>query len=195
MKHELMSLPFSSDALSPAISPETLQFHHGKHHKAYVDKLNSLIPGTEFENLALEQIIRSAKGPVFNNAAQVWNHNFLWQSLAPKSREPDGELRKLLERDFGSLQSFREKFEAAGIGQFGSGWAWLVLDPKDGKVKIETTPNAENPLLTSKRPLLTADVWEHAYYIDYRNDRAGYLKTLWKLTNWEFAERNLAKAG
>ena len=190
MKHTLPNLPYPMDALSPHMSAETLQFHHGKHHKAYVDKLNELIPGTEFENMSLEDIIKKAPaGPIFNNAAQVWNHTFFWNSLTPKGGEAKGELLSAIERDFGALEKFKEKFTAAAVGQFGSGWAWLVKE-NDGKLAIVTTSNADTPFKTGKHVLLTCDVWEHAYYIDYRNERKRFVETMFKIMNWDFASKN-----
>jgi len=191
MQHILPELPYPKNALEPYISAETLEYHHGKHHRAYVNKLNELIQGTEFENKSLEEIILTSSGPIFNNAAQVWNHTFYWNCLAPKGNggEPKGEFLKALERDFGSVQNFLEQFQKAGIGQFGSGWAWLVRNDS-GKLAIEATSNAQNPLQTKKKPILTWDVWEHAYYIDYRNDRAKHLQSITQIINWEFANRN-----
>lgn len=174
------------------LSPETFEFHYGKHHQAYVDNLNKLIPGTEFENLALEEIVKRApKGAVFNNAAQVWNHTFYWNSMGPKmGGEPQGPLSAALTKAFGSYAGFKEKFQAAAVAQFGSGWAWLVKNA-DGSVSIETTGNAETPLAQSgKTPLLTCDVWEHAYYIDFRNARAKYVEGFFNAINWDFASKN-----
>lgn len=195
MKHELPKLPYSENALEPILSKETLEYHYGRHHKAYVTKLNELIPNTEFENLSLEEIIaRAPEGAVFNNAAQIWNHTFYWHSLTPNKggTKPQGDLLKAIEKSFGNLDGFREKFEKAAVGQFGSGWAWLVKN-KDGSLAIETTPNAVNPIKTGKAALLTADVWEHAYYIDYRNERPRYLSSIWPILNWDFAEKNFKK--
>lgn len=191
MKHELPPLPYAMDALEPYVSKETLEYHYGKHHKAYVDNLNNLIPGTEFENLTLEEIVLKASGPIFNNAAQVWNHTFYWNSLSPKGGgEPDGKLADLIQRDFGSFGAFKEAFSKAAVTLFGSGWAWLV---KSGdKLEIVQTQNAGNPMTTGKKPLLTCDVWEHAYYIDYRNARPKYVENFWNLVNWDFAQQNLS---
>ncbi len=192
MKHELPPLPYAMDALEPYISKETLEYHYGKHHKAYVDNLNNLIPGTEFENLTLEEIILKASGPIFNNAAQVWNHTFYWNSMRPNGGgEPDGKLADAIRRDFGSFEAFREAFSKAAVTLFGSGWAWLVKNP-DGKLQIVQTNNAGNPLTSGQKPLLTCDVWEHAYYIDYRNARPKYVENFWNLVNWDFAAQNLA---
>ncbi|MDD4859998.1 MAG: Fe-Mn family superoxide dismutase [Dehalococcoidales bacterium] len=192
MEHKLPELPFAKDALAPIISAETLEYHYGKHHKTYVDNLNKLIVGTEFETASLEDIMKKASGGIYNNAAQVWNHTFYWNCLSPKGGgEPSGALANALSRDFGSLDQFKEKFSAAAVTLFGSGWAWLVKNP-DGKLAIEAAGNAGNPLKDSKKPLLTCDVWEHAYYIDYRNARAKYVEGFWKLVNWDYVSRNLA---
>lgn len=191
MAHQLPELPFAQDALAPHISAETLEYHYGKHHQAYVDNLNKLIPGTEFENKPLEDIIKKASGGIFNNAAQVWNHTFYWRCLSPQGGgEPAGELAMAINRSFGSLASFKEAFTKAAIGQFGSGWAWLVRN-QDGSLSVEATSNAGNPLTEGKKPLLTCDVWEHAYYIDYRNARAKYVEAFWQVVNWTFVATNL----
>lgn len=192
MEHKLPELPFAKDALAPNISAETLEYHYGKHHKAYVDNLNKLIPGTEFENLALEQIIKKAPaGGIFNNAAQIWNHTFYWKSIDPKGGgEPTGDLAAAINKSFGSFAQFKEKFTASATTLFGSGWAWLVKNA-DGSLTIENASNAGNPLTSGKKPLLTCDVWEHAYYIDYRNARAKYVEAYWKIVNWKFAGQNL----
>ncbi len=172
------------------ISAETLEYHYGKHHKTYVDNLNKLIPGTEFENLSLEDIIKKASGGVFNNAAQSWNHTFYWNCLSPKGGGiPAGDLGKTITKTFGSFDQFKERFTNAAVTLFGSGWAWLVKN-FDGSISIETTSNAGNPLKDGKKALLTCDVWEHAYYIDYRNARAKYVEAFWKLVNWKFVEQN-----
>ncbi|MEW6050712.1 MAG: Fe-Mn family superoxide dismutase [Candidatus Zixiibacteriota bacterium] len=193
MIHELPPLPYAKNALAPTISEETLEYHYGKHHNAYVTNLNKLIPGTEFENLKLEEIIKKATGGIFNNAAQVWNHTFYWQCLAPKAGgEPGGNLAMAITKAFGSFAAFKEKFSATAVGTFGSGWAWLVKNA-DGSLAIESTSNAANPITSGKTPLLTCDVWEHAYYIDYRNRRPDYVAEFWKLVNWKFVEGNLAK--
>ena len=190
MEHKLPELPYNGDALAPHISAETIDYHYGKHHKAYVDNLNKLIPGTEFENMSLEEIIQKASGGIFNNAAQIWNHTFYWNCLSPKgSGEPIGELADAIARSFGSLEEFKSKFTNAAVTQFGSGWAWLVQNP-DRSLAIEATGNAENPLKQGKKALLTCDVWEHAYYIDYRNARAKYLEAFWNLVNWDFVAAN-----
>lgn len=188
---ELPELPYAQDALSPHISAETLAFHHGKHHRAYVNNLNQLIPGTEYEQMELADIIRSSSRKVFNNAAQAWNHTFYWNSLAPGAGgEPEGALGRMIAAAFGSFQEFQKQFAACAVGAFGSGWAWLVKKP-GGALEIRSTSNAEPAFLNGDVPLITCDVWEHAYYIDYRNDRAAYVKAFWNVANWKFAERNL----
>ena len=194
MKHELPSLPYSLDALAPTLSKETLEYHYGKHHKAYVDKLNELIPGTEFAELSLEDIIKKAPaGPIFNNAAQIWNHTFYWQSMTPESakNKPHDALASEIDKAFGSFEKFKETFNKAAIAQFGSGWAWLVKD--DQGLSIQTTSNAATPFKDGKICLMTCDVWEHAYYIDYRNARPKYLEKFWELMNWDFASKNFEK--
>ena len=189
---ELPALPYAQDALSPHISAETIEYHYGKHHRAYVNNLNGLIPGTEFENQDLESIVRSSSGKVFNNAAQVWNHTFYWNSLTPAGLgAPQGRLADLIAGAFGSFEEFQKQFAALAVGTFGSGWAWLVKKPS-GALEIRSTGNAEPAFLNGDVPLLTCDVWEHAYYIDYRNDRAAYVKAFWKVANWDFAERKAA---
>ncbi|MFC1902224.1 superoxide dismutase [Chloroflexota bacterium] len=190
MEHKLPELPYEGDALAPHISAETIDYHYGKHHKAYVDNLNKLIPGTEFEKMSLEEIVQKASGGIFNNAAQIWNHTFYWNCLSPKGGGgPAGELAGAITSSFGSLEDFKSKFASAAVTQFGSGWAWLVKNP-DGSLAIEATGNAENPLKQGKKALLTCDVWEHAYYIDYRNARAKYLEAFWNLVNWDFVAAN-----
>ncbi len=187
----LPPLPYGKDALAPAISAETIEYHYGKHHQAYVDNLNKLLPGTAFEGKTLEQIVAQAQGPIFNNAAQVWNHTFYWQGMKPKGGgEPTGALAGAIGKSLGSFASLKEQFAKAAIGQFGSGWAWLVKKA-DGSLAVVATGNAGNPLTTGDKPLLTCDVWEHAYYIDYRNARAKYVEAFWDLVNWEFVGRNL----
>jgi superoxide dismutase, Fe-Mn family len=193
MEHQLPPLPYLLDALEPHISRETMEFHYGKHHRTYVEKLNSLIKGTPHENMVLEEIIRTAQGPVFNNAAQTWNHTFFWNSLTPEaSAKPEGDLSKAIDAKFGSFDAFKDKFTAAATELFGSGWTWLVRNGSGG-LSIETTANADTPIRNGGVPLLTCDVWEHAYYIDYRNSRPDFLKAFWKVVNWEFAARNLSK--
>jgi superoxide dismutase, Fe-Mn family len=187
VKHKLSSLPYAMDALQPHISKETLEYHYGKHHQQYVDTLNSLIAGTEYESMSLTDIIRSSKGAIFNNAAQDWNHAFYWNCLSPKSGDkPVGKLAAAVNAKFGSFEEFKKQFAKAAVGTFGSGWIWLVKNA-DGSIGIESTSNAGTPLTTDKRPLLTCDVWEHAYYIDYRNRRPDYVSAFWNIVNWEFA--------
>ncbi|GAA0703693.1 superoxide dismutase [Fe] [Dyella marensis] len=192
MAIELLPLPYELNGLAPHISAETLEYHYGKHHRAYVTNLNMLIAGSELENLELEEIVRRASGAIFNNAAQAWNHSFYWNSMSPRGGgAPQGLLADLIVRDFGSLDAFKEAFAKSGAAQFGSGWTWLVQRP-DGQLAIVNTANADTPLTGADRPLLVADVWEHAYYIDYRNARANYLQAFWQLVHWEFAADNLA---
>ena len=187
---ELPKLPYAEDALAPIISAETLQLHHGKHHRKYIDTANQLLEKEHVSAHTLEELVRSSSGKLFNNAAQAWNHDFYWHSLAPKGGKPSAAMRHQLERDFGSTEKFIDKFAAAANGQFGSGWAWLVT--KDGKLEVMATPNAETPMKQGIQCLLTLDVWEHAYYIDYRNQRERYTQAvIEKLLNWEFAEKNL----
>ena len=191
MEHKLPPLPFAKDALEPVISAETLDYHYGKHHQAYVNNLNKLIVGTEFEDMPLEDIIRKSSGGIFNNAAQVFNHTFYWHCLAPEAGgEPTGKLAEAIDQAFGSFESFKEKFSATAATTFGSGWAWLVKND-DGKLEIISTSNAGTPLTEGKKPLLTCDVWEHAYYIDYRNARPSYIEKFWELVNWDFVASNL----
>ena len=194
MAFALSDLPYSPDALEPHISAKTLEFHHGKHHKAYVDKLNAAIAGTEYDGQSLEAIVKASHeandSGVFNNAAQAWNHTFLWHSMAPNGGgAPSGALAKHIEQRFGDADGFREAFRSSALGQFGSGWTWLVRTPQG--VEIVSTGNAETPLTDDLTPLLTLDVWEHAYYLDYQNRRDAYVDGfLSNLINWEFAERN-----
>ncbi len=191
MAFSLPDLPYPKNALEPHISAETLEYHHGKHHQTYVDKLNGLVEGTDKANQSLEEIIRNSDGGVFNNAAQVWNHTFYWHCLSPDGGgEPGGKVADMINRDFGSFSGFKSKFTDTAIATFGSGWAWLVQNP-DGKLDIISTSNAQNPLTGQSVPLLTCDVWEHAYYIDYRNARPKYLEAFWNLVNWSFVESNL----
>ena len=185
MAFELPPLPYSNDALEPTISAETLEYHHGKHHQAYVTNLNNLVAGTDLEGKSLEEIIVASDGGVFNNAAQIWNHTFYFNGLAPGAGgAPTGAVADAINGQFGSFEKLVELFNKAAITQFGSGWAWLVKDG-DSKLEVVSTANAGNPLTDGKTPLLTVDVWEHAYYIDYRNARPGYLENFWKLVNWE----------
>jgi len=193
MSYELPNLPYEKNALEPHISAETLEYHHGKHHNTYVTNLNNLVPGTEFEGKSLEEIITSAPaGGVFNNAAQIWNHSFYWNCLSPNGGgEPSGALADAINKAFGSFAEFKEKFSTSAATNFGSGWTWLVKN-SDGAVEIVNTSNAGCPLTEGKTPLLTCDVWEHAYYIDYRNARPKYVEAFWNLVNWEFASSNYA---
>ncbi|MEJ8567223.1 superoxide dismutase [Elongatibacter sediminis] len=196
MSFELPGLPYKLDALEPHVSARTFEFHWGKHHRAYVDKLNAAVEGTDYAGASLEDVIRrsaqAGDSGVFNNAAQAWNHDFLWKSMAPDGGgEPSGALLERINGSFGDVDTFRKRFKEAAVGQFGSGWAWLVQE-KDGSLAIVTTANAETPLTGEAQPLLTLDVWEHAYYLDYQNDRGGYVDTfLDHLVNWEFAGGNL----
>jgi len=193
MKHELPALPFAKDALAPVISAETLDYHYGKHHNAYVTNLNNLVPGTEFENASLEDIIMKAKGGLFNNAAQVWNHTFYWNCLSPNGGgAPSGDLAKAMDAAFGSFDNFKAEFSKAAATNFGSGWTWLVKKA-DGSLAIVNTSNAGTPMTEGLTALLTVDVWEHAYYVDYRNARPKYLEEIWKLFNWDFVAENFAK--
>lgn len=193
MAIELPALPYAQDALAPHISAETLEYHYGKHHQAYVTNLNKLIPGTEFEGKSLEEIVKTSKGGVFNNAAQVWNHTFYWHCLSPNGGgAATGDIAKAIDAAFGSFDKFKEAFSAAAAGNFGSGWTWLVKKA-DGTVEITSTSNAGSPLTDSSvTPLLTIDVWEHAYYVDYRNSRPNYINAFWNLVNWEFVNANFA---
>ena len=192
MEHTLPALPYAMDALAPTISKETLEFHYGKHHQAYATNLNNLIKGGEFENSSLEDIIKRSSGGVFNNAAQIWNHSFYWNSLSPKGGgTAGGALAAAIDKKWGSFDAFKEAFTKSAIGNFGSSWTWLVKKP-DGSLDIVNTSNAATPLTTADKPLLTCDLWEHAYYIDYRNRRPDYLAGFWKLVNWDFAARNFA---
>ncbi|MDD4984603.1 MAG: Fe-Mn family superoxide dismutase [Dehalococcoidales bacterium] len=193
MGHQLPELPYEKDALLPHISAETIEYHYGKHHKAYVDNINRLIAGTEMEKTPLEEIIRKSSGGIFNNAAQVWNHTFYWNCLSPAGGgQPGGELAEAINKQFGTFNEFKEAFTSAAATLFGSGWTWLVQEA-DGRLSIETTSNAGTPLKEGKKALLTCDVWEHAYYIDYRNARAKYIDAFWNLVNWAFVARNLTK--
>ncbi|MFT5112923.1 MAG: Fe-Mn family superoxide dismutase [Parasphingorhabdus sp.] len=193
MSHNLPDLPYAMDALAPHISSETLEFHYGKHHQSYVTNLNKLVEGTDLEEKSLEEVIAASDGGMFNNAAQIWNHTFYWNSLSPNGGgEPDGALADAINSAFGSFDVFREKFSASAAGNFGSGWTWLVKND-DGSVEILNTSNAGTALTEEgKTPLITCDVWEHAYYIDYRNARPKYVKAFWSLVNWEFASSNYA---
>lgn len=192
MKHELPALPYAQDALEPVISAETLDYHYGKHHNAYVTNLNNLIAGTEFESVSLEEIVKKASGGLFNNAAQVWNHTFYWNCLSPNSTgAPAGELAAAINDSFGSFDYFKSEFTKAAITNFGSGWTWLVKND-DGSLEILSTSNADTPMTSGQTALLTVDVWEHAYYVDYRNARPKYLDEIWKLFNWDFVAQNFS---
>ena len=193
MAFELPALPYAQNALQPHISAETLEFHYGKHHKTYVDKLNGLVDGTDLAGKSLEEVVRASQGPVFNNAAQVWNHTFYWHCLSPNGGgEAKGAAARAIDSAFGSFAAFKEQFTNSAVNNFGSGWTWLVKGA-DGKLAIVNTGNAATPL-TDKGvvPLLTVDVWEHAYYIDYRNARPKYMDAFWALVNWDFVNANLA---
>ena len=192
MAIELPALPWAREALAPHISAETIDYHYGKHHQTYVTNLNNQIKGTEFENLDLVAIIKKAQGGMFNNAAQVWNHTFYWNSLSPKGGgEPSGKLADAIKKAFGGFAQFKEEFSKTAVGTFGSGWAWLV-QRADGNLGLVSTSNAATPITGSDRPLLTCDVWEHAYYIDYRNARPKYIEAFWNLVNWDFAASQMA---
>ncbi len=191
MTFELPKLPYAMTALAPHISAETLEYHYGKHHATYVTNLNKLVIGTEFSDASLEDIIRRSSGPIFNNAAQVWNHTFYWKCLSPKGGgNPGGSLAEKLNQSFGSFAKFKELFTEASLTLFGSGWTFLVQN-KDGSLEITKEGNAGNPLTKDQTPLLTCDVWEHAYYVDYRNARAKYMDAFWNLINWTFVAENL----
>jgi len=192
MAHELPQLPYALDALTPHISKETLEFHYGKHHQTYVTNLNNLIVGTEFEHASLEEIVKKSSGGIFNNAAQIWNHTFYWNSLSPNGGgAPSGKLAEAINAKWGSVDAFKDAFNKSAAGNFGSGWTWLVKKA-DGSLDIVNTSNAATPLTTPDVALLTCDVWEHAYYIDYRNARPKYLENFWNLVNWDFAAANLS---
>jgi superoxide dismutase, Fe-Mn family len=191
MKHELMTLPYTLDALEPLMSKETLEFHYGKHHQTYVNNLNNLIAGTKFEDSTLFDIILESDGGIFNNAAQVYNHDFFWNGLTPIQSAIPAIVEAALVKAFGSVDEFKKEFTAKAIGQFGSGWAWLVQD-ENQDLKIVSTSNAQNPLTENLKPILVCDVWEHAYYIDVRNARPAYLENFFNLINWNFVEENLA---
>ncbi len=200
MSFNLVDLPYGHEALRPHMSQKTLEFHHNKHHRTYVNKLNELIAGTELENKSLEEIIKATvndntKQAIFNNAGQVFNHNIFWQSLSPDGGgNPTDTVKKMLEKSFGNMEKFTEQFKTAGLGQFGSGWVWLILEDK--KIKITTTSNGDNPIAHDQILLLGLDVWEHSYYLDHQNNRDKYLDTFLKsLVNWNFAQQNLDKQG
>ena len=192
MEHTLPTLPYAIDALAPHISKETLEFHYGKHHQTYVTNLNNLIKGTEFDAMSLEDIVRKSNGGMFNNAAQIWNHTFYWHSLSPKGGgQPVGALAAAINAKWGSFDAFKDAFTKSAVGNFGSSWTWLVKKA-DGSLDIVNTSNAATPVTGTDKPLLTCDLWEHAYYIDYRNRRPDYMAAFWSLVNWEFAASNFA---
>lgn len=194
MAFELPELPYEKDALEPHISAETLEYHYGKHHNTYVVKLNGLVPGTEFENKTLEEVVKTSSGGIFNNAAQIWNHTFYWNCLSPNGGgQPGGAIGEAIKQQFGSFEAFQEQFNESSVNNFGSSWTWLVKTDA-GELKIVNTSNAATPLTEEGiTPILTVDLWEHAYYIDYRNVRPDYLKGFWALVNWSFVEENLTK--
>ncbi|HET8807879.1 MAG TPA: superoxide dismutase [Fe] [Methylophaga sp.] len=192
MAFELPPLPYANNALEPHISAETIEYHYGKHHQTYVNNLNNLVPGTEFEGKTLEDIITKSSGGIFNNAAQVWNHTFYWNCMTPNGKDAvEGALADAIDSKFGSFSEFKEQFSKSAATNFGSGWTWLVKNA-DGSIEIVNTSNAGCPLTAGQTPLLTCDVWEHAYYIDYRNARPKYLESFWSLVNWEFVAANYA---
>jgi Fe-Mn family superoxide dismutase len=192
MEHILPPLPYAKNALAPVMSEETLEYHYGKHHQAYVTNLNNLIKGTEFENLSLEEIVKKSSGGVFNNSAQVWNHTFFWNCMKPNAGgAPTGKVADAINAKWGSFDKFKEEFQKSAVGNFGSGWTWLVKKA-DGSVDIVNTSNAATPLTTENKALLTVDVWEHAYYIDYRNARPKFVEAWWNLVNWDFVNQNFA---
>ena len=194
MTHQLPKLPYALDALEPHIDATTISIHYGKHHQTYADNLNKLVPGTEFADASLEQIIAKAQGPIFNNAAQVWNHTFYWDGMKPKGGgEPTGELLAAIEKSFGNFTGFKEQLSKTSVTQFGSGWGWLVKK-KDGALAVVQTGNAANPLTAGDVPLLTCDVWEHAYYLKYQNRRADYVGSWWNVVNWDAVAARLARA-
>ncbi len=192
MSFELPKLPYALDALAPHISKETLEYHYGKHHQTYVNTLNMMIAGTEFENASLEEIILKSSGPMFNNAAQVWNHTFYWESLKPQGGgDATGKIAEAINTKWGAFAEFQKAFDQCAAGTFGAGWAWLVKNA-DGSIELVSTSNAATPLTTGQTPLLTCDVWEHAYYIDYRNSRPNYLENFWALVNWDKVNERFA---
>jgi Fe-Mn family superoxide dismutase len=190
---ELTALPWAPDALEPVISAETIAFHHGKHHRAYVDKLNAMVGNTPQANASLEELVRTARGELFNNAAQAWNHDFLWRCLVPGGKPPPSAFARAIDSAFGSMNALEHDFRARALANFGSGWTWLVQQA-DGRLAIANTNDADNPLRRGDTPLLAVDVWEHAYYLDYRNDRGAYLDALWGIIDWQFAAANLERA-
>lgn len=191
MSFTLPELPYAKTALAPHMSEETLNYHYGKHHNAYVTNLNNLIKETKFEKMTLEEIILSSEGPVFNNAAQIWNHTFFWNSLSPNGGgEATGKVAELITKKWGSFDAFKEAFTKSAVSNFGAGWTWLALN-KAGELEIVNTSNAQTPITTGHKPLITVDIWEHAYYIDYRNERPKFINAFWALVNWDFANKNL----
>ncbi len=193
MAFTLPDLPYSRDALAPHMSKETLDYHYGKHHKAYVDKANGALEGSGFENASLEDVVKEASGFLFNQTAQIWNHTFFWNSLSPNGGgEPRGDVRNQLEKAFNSVEDFKSQFSKAAQAIFGSGWAWLIRN-NSGELEIVTTQNAGNPMTSNQTPLLTCDMWEHAYYIDYRNAKPDFLDAYWNIVNWDFVDQNLSK--
>ncbi len=191
MSFQLPPLPYAADALAPVISAETIGFHYGKHHQTYVNNLNKLVEGSEFSDSTLEEIIMKSSGGIFNNAAQIWNHTFYWNCLTPNGKgAPSGKIAEEINKYFGSFDAFKEKFSQSAVTLFGSGWAWLVKK-QDGSLEIVQESNAGNPMKNGMKPLLTCDVWEHAYYVDYQNRRPDYLDAWWNLVNWDFVESNL----
>lgn len=191
MEHQLPPLPYAKDALQPYISAETMEYHYGRHHKTYVTKLNGLIKGTKYEYMPLEEIILSSEGKVFNNAAQAWNHTFFWKCMAPDAGgSPTGKIADLINKKWGSFDNFKEEFSKAAESNFGSGWTWLVLN-KQNDLEIFNTSNADTPKTSGRKALLTLDIWEHAYYIDYRNARPEFIKAFWNVVNWDFVNQNL----
>jgi Fe-Mn family superoxide dismutase len=191
MEHQLPELPFPKNALEPHISAETFDYHHGKHQQAYVNKLNELIKGSKFEYMPLEEIILSSEGPVFNNAAQIWNHTFFWNCMKPQGGgKPSGKVADLISAKWRSFEKFQEEFSESAVANFGSGWTWLVLNKKN-EIEIFNTSNAQTPKTSGMKALLTIDVWEHAYYIDYRNSRPDFIKTFWNVVNWDFVNQNI----
>lgn len=190
MPFTLPNLPYAKNSLIPHISAETIEYHYGKHHQTYVNNLNNLVTNTQFTEKTLEEIIKTSSAGIFNNAAQIWNHTFYWNCLNPNQQKPSAKLIEILAKNFGSLEKFQEEFTKTALGLFGSGWVWLVKN-QDQKLSIVSLSNAGNPLTNNQIPLLTCDVWEHAYYIDYRNARTKYLEAFWKIVNWEFVEKNL----
>ena len=191
MTFQLPALPYAPEALEPVISARTIEVHYGKHHQAYATKLNALVPGTAFENASLEEIVMKAEGGIFNNAAQVWNHTFYWEGFsAQRGTAPSGELLEMINKEFGSFDAFKTKFNEAAVNQFGSGWAWLVVNAT-GNLAIVTTVNAANPMRDGLKPILTCDVWEHAYYLDFQNRRPDYVNAFWQLVDWDIIASRL----